>query len=174
MARVILAGTGCGGGDDASSTPTIGEPETTTTSEPETTSTVDPQAAAEADVLAAYDAHWDAYLRAGDPPTPDAPFLAEHETGNMLEGARHNLSKLQAEGLAIRGRYETDAVVTQLGATTAVVEDCGLDQTEIYRVRDGSVVEDSDDERDGLIVELVVENGSWKVSDLEPDQGVCE
>jgi hypothetical protein len=174
VAGVILAGPGCGERDGASSTTTASEPETTITSEPETTSTEDPQAAAEADVLAAYDALWDAYLRAGDPPAPDAPFLAEHQTGNMLEGLRNNLRKLQAEGLAIRGSYETDSVVTQLGATTAVVEDCGLDQTEIYRIRDGSVVEDSDDERDGLILELVAEEGSWKVSDLEPDQEVCE
>ncbi|CAN5484562.1 hypothetical protein BH20ACT2_BH20ACT2_03950 [soil metagenome] len=180
-AGVVFVVQGCSGGDSASSsatsepeTTTTSEPETTTTSEPETTTSEDPQAAAESEVLAAYEGMWEDYLRAGDPPTPDAPFLADHQDGNMLEGTRVNLVKMKAEGLAIRGTYETDAVVTQLGSDTAVVEDCGLDQTELYRRDTGTVINSSDADRDGRVAEVVLKDGSWKVSDLADDAGVCE
>lgn len=161
---VVLVVQACGDGDSASSTTTTAEPETTTATE----------VPREAEVLAAYEGMWEDYLRAGDPPTPAAPYLADHQDGNMLSGARANLEKMEAEGLGIRGSYETDAKVTQLGADTAVVEDCGLDQTEMYRRATGVVIKTSDAERDGLIVELVVKDGSWKVSDLADDAGVCE
>lgn len=138
-----------------------------------TSTTVDP-ADVEADVVAAYEASWLNLLAAGDPPTADAPELAEHATGDALEGFRSTLASYAAEGIAFRGTIEFDARATQVGADTAVVEDCGLDRTELVVIATGEVAEDSDDARDGLVADLVLEDGAWKVSRLRDDPQVCE
>jgi hypothetical protein len=38
----------------------------------------------------------------------------------------------------------------------------------------GDVVEAFDDEPEGLVVDMVKEDGTWKVSDYTRDEGVCE
>ena len=163
VAAVAALTAGCG--DDESSSPP--------TTDAEGTTTEDDRAADEADVLAAYQAQWDGYIAAGDPPDPDAEEIAEHATGDVLEGTRDVLRQFEAEGVVVRGSYETDGVVAQLNDDRAVVEDCGLDQIELIVAATGAVVEDSDDIRDGLVVELVLEDGTWKVSKLSRDEGVC-
>jgi hypothetical protein len=158
---------GCGGGDGGGE----GGSETTAPDEPGTSE--DPRESLEADVVAAYEASWTDFIKAGDPPSPDAEFLADHMAGDALEVSRNLLNQLQAEGVVLRGTYQFDARVTELGDDRAVVEDCGLDQMEVVSPSSGEVVEPHDDERDGVVAELTLEGGSWKVISYADDGQVC-
>jgi hypothetical protein len=160
----------CGRGDGGGGEETTGVP---STSEDGTPTTEDQQKSLEADVVAAYEASWTDFIKAGDPPSPDAEFLADHMAGDALEVSRNLLNELQAEGVVLRGTYQFDPRVTELGDDRAVVEDCGLDQMEVVSPSSGEVVEPHDDERDGVVAELTLEGGSWKVISYADDGRVC-
>jgi hypothetical protein len=93
--------------------------------------------------------------------------------GGALEVSRNLLHELQAEGVVLRGTYQFDARVIELADDRAVVEDCGLDQMEVVSPASGEVVEPHDDERDGVVAELTLEGGSWKVISYSNDGEVC-
>jgi hypothetical protein len=159
---------GCGGDDDGG-----GAGGTAATAEDETTETEDPREALHADVVAAYEASWTDFIEAGDPPSPDAEFLADHMAGEALDVTRNLLRQYNAEGVVLRGTFEVDAVVTELGEGSAVIEDCALDQLEVIMPDSGRVAEGHDEERDGFVAELTVEGGLWKVISLTDDDEVC-
>jgi hypothetical protein len=167
LTAVAFAVAGCGG-DDSS-----GGAGAATAAEDEAPTTEGPQQRLEADVIAAYEASWSDFIEAGDPPSPDAEFLADHMTGKALDVSRNLLHQLQAEGVILRGSYEFDARVTELAEDRAVVEDCGLDRMEVVSPTSGEVVEPHDDERDGIVAELTLEGGVWKVISYADDGEVC-
>jgi hypothetical protein len=139
----------------------------------ETTKSDDPRDVLEADALAAYEASWNDFIKAGDPPSPDAEFLADHMAGDALDVTRNLLRQYNAEGVILRGTFEVDAVVTDLSEDSAVIEDCALDQLEVVVPDSGRVAEGHDEERDGFVAELIVEGGLWKVTSLTDDDQVC-
>ncbi len=49
--------------------------------------------------------------------------------GDALGVTRNLLRQYHAEGVVLRGTFEFDAVVTDLSEDSAVIEDCGFDQT---------------------------------------------
>jgi hypothetical protein len=171
VAAAALALAACGGGDDDEAVGESADPAAATDNE--TTTTEDPRQAREADVVAAYEASWNDFIKAGDPPSPDAEFLANHLSGEALTVSRNLLNALKAEGVVLRGTYDFDARVTDLADDRAVVEDCGLDLLQVVEPTSGEVVEDNDDERDGLVAELTLEGGSWKVISYTDDAQVC-
>ena len=75
----------------------------------------------EADVLAAYEASWNDFIEAGDPPSPDAEFLADHMAGDALDVTRNLLRQYHAEGVVLRGTFDVDAVVTELERRPALL-----------------------------------------------------
>jgi hypothetical protein len=160
----VLAG--CGGDDG-------GEAESETMAADEPSTSEDPRALPEADVLAAYEASWNDFVKAGNPPVPDAEFLADHMAGDALDVTRSLLRQYHAEGVVLRGTFEVDAVVTELSEDRAVIEDCALDQLEVVVADSGRVAEGHDEERDGFVAELIVEGGLWKVISLTDDDQVC-
>lgn len=167
LAFVVAA---CGGGDDGAE---AGAAAATTNAGDESTTTADPREALRADVVAAYEASWNDFIKAGDPPSPDAAFLANHMAGEALEVTRNLLRQYNAEGVVLRGSFEVDAVVTDLGEGSAVIDDCALDQLEVVMPHSGRVAEGHDEERDGFVAELTVEGGLWKVISLTDDDEVC-
>jgi hypothetical protein len=168
LTALAFVAAACGGGDDG------GEAGgTSATAEDETTATEDPREALQADVVAAYEASWNDFIEAGDPPSPDAQFLVEHLSGEALETTRDLLRQYEAEGVVVRGTYEFDATVRELGDDRAVVEDCGFDQLQLVVPGSGTVVETFDDQRDGLVAELTLEGSSWKVISYADDGQVC-
>jgi hypothetical protein len=156
---------GCGGDDggDAEGEASAAAGETTPS----------PRDNREADALAAYEASWNDFIKAGNPPLPDAEFLADHMAGNALDVTRNLLRQYHAEGVVLRGTFEVDAVVTDLSQDSAVIEDCALDQLEVVVPDSGRVAEGHDDERDGFVADLIVEGGLWKVTSLTDDDQVC-
>jgi hypothetical protein len=153
-------------GDDDSSTPAtdLGNDDDTATTDNATT---------EEELVAAYEASWNDFIRAGDPPQPDAPFLADHTTGEALTAVQNLLQGYVAEGVVMRGSYEFNARVVESGEREATVHDCGLNQLQAVVAATGEVVDQSDDVPDGLIAALVLEDGNWKVSSLENSGEVC-
>lgn len=97
-AVLLLAATGCDGGDDEAggSTTTIAE---TTTSTPTTTEAPTTTLSPEDGVLAAYRAATDAVTAAANPPNPDHPLLAEHLTGEQLDLVRSYVDQLRASNI---------------------------------------------------------------------------
>jgi hypothetical protein len=164
VCAAAMLGAACGGDDDDTTT------DTTEANEGPTTTT---QADLEAEIVAAYEQSWRDFIRAGDPPDPDAEFLTDHNTGEALTAGRNLLEQYAAEGVVVEGSYEFDAEVVELGDGTAVVEDCGLNQTRGVLAETGEVVDTSDDERDGLMADMVLEDEAWKVSSLTNDAEVC-
>ncbi|MGH9193253.1 MAG: hypothetical protein ACRDZ0_12380 [Acidimicrobiales bacterium] len=168
LTALALLVAGCGGDDDG------GEAgRTSSTFDDEATTTEHPREALEAEVVAAYEASWTDFINAGDPPSPDAEFLADHLAGDALDVSRNLLRQYHAEGVVLRGTFEVDASVTELSDGTAVVEDCALDQLEVIVPDSGRVAEGHDDEREGFVAELTMEGGLWKVISLMDDDQVC-
>jgi hypothetical protein len=168
LTALAFAVAGCGGDDDSGD----GERADTAAADGAPT-TEDPQERLEADVIAAYEASWSDFIEAGDPPSPDAEFLADHMTGEALDVSRNLLRQYHAEGVVLRGTFQVDAVVAELGEGSAVVEDCALDQLEVIVADSGRVAEGHDDERDGFVAELTMEGGLWKIISLADDDQVC-
>jgi hypothetical protein len=167
-AALVLAVAACGGDDGGDD-----DAGATTGADDETTTTEDPQAALESEVVAAYEASWTDFIAAGDPPSPDAESLTNHLTGDALAVSRNLLNQLRSEGVVLRGTYEFNAGVSELDSDRAVVEDCGVDRMQVVDPGSGRVVEDYDDEPDGIVAELTLEGGSWKVTSYTDDSGVC-
>jgi hypothetical protein len=159
---------GCGGDDDSGEAGVASD-----THEDETSTTEDPRGALETEIVAAYEASWTDFIEAGDPPSPDAESLVEHLSGDALETTRDLLRQYEAEGVVVRGTYQFDATVRELGDDRAVVEDCGFDQLQLVVPGSGTVVETFDDQRDGLVAELTLEGRSWKVISYADDRQVC-
>jgi hypothetical protein len=165
----IACALGACGGDDGG-----GEAvEPAAADEAESTSTEDPRQSLEADVIAAYKASWTDFIQAGDPPSPDAGFLADHMAGDALAVTRDLLRRYQAEGVVLRGGFEVDATLRELTNDRGVVEDCGLDHLELVAEVSGTVVEGHDEDRDGYVAQLTLEGNSWKVISLVEDGQVC-
>jgi hypothetical protein len=163
----VLAGCGGdddGGGSDESAGRTVAD---------EAATTEDPQESLAADVVAAYEASWTDFIKAGDPPSPDAEFLADHMGGEALTVTRNLLRQYHAEGVVLRGTFTVDAAVTELSENRAVIEDCALDELEVVVPDSGRVAEGHDDDRDGFVVELIMEGGMWKVISLTDDDQLC-
>jgi hypothetical protein len=169
LAVLALVVAGCGGDDDGGDVQSDDPP----TAEDEPPTTEDPQESLAADVVAAYEASWTDFIKAGDPPSPDAEFLADHMAGDALDVTRNLLRQYHAEGVVLRGTFTVDAAVTELSEDRAVIEDCALDQLEVVVPDSGRVAEGHDNEHDGFVAELSVEGGLWKVISLTDDDQVC-
>ena len=168
VASALVGGAlvGCGGDDDEP----VSDLESGASSDETTTTAV---ADDEAAVVAAYEGMWQGLIAAGDPPDPESAALAEHATGEVLANFQDFLARNAAEGVALRGTYEFDARATSMSDETATVADCGLDQTQLVVIATGEVAEPFDQERDGVVADLVVEEGTWKVSTVRDDPSAC-
>jgi hypothetical protein len=163
----------CGGDGDASpDASTTTAPRESTTSSSTSTTTTSPDDA-EAEVLAAYELAWQDYVRAGDPVEPDAPFLAEHRTGANLQAVRNQLSEFAAEGVVLRGEYRPGAELLDLEGASARLRDCAVDALQVVIPATGAVVQESGAVQAGAFVDMVLEDGRWKVSTYVRDEEAC-
>lgn len=167
-ALVFLGATGlagCGGAKDSA------DDDVTT----EATATTAPEMSTDAEaVLAAYEAQWADFVRASDPPDPDAAYLADHMTGKVLASSHNELQKFEAEGIGLRGAVQTDASVVEIADGSAVIEDCNRDNTKTYLIATGEVVDTSSGEPRGLIANMLLEDDQWKITSFERNETVCE
>ena len=145
-------------------------PSTTTSAPPSTTTTV----GEDQEVLDAYVAFWnDGYLEAADPMDPTSPALAAHATGAQLETLQRAFIARQANGEVIRGTLDLQPRVVSVVDERATVRDCYLDNTGIFDEASGERVDTASGVRHLITATLVVEDDTWKVSDLKQEGDGC-
>jgi hypothetical protein len=155
-------------GDGAAATTS---PDDTSTSEPSTTDATTTTLDAEEEVLAAYRDFWEVYLEVGGMTGPFDPemvgsILRSRSTGPEYD---HLFDLFQADRLAgqvRRGTLDLAPAVVSLDGSTATVSDCIDDHTGIYRADTGERVDTDTPELHNVTVDLVVEEGVWKVERL--------
>lgn len=141
----------------------------TTTSEPPAT-----PASSDQEVLDAYIAFWnDGYLEAADPMDPTNPALAAHATGEQLETLERAFLARQTSGEVIRGTLDLQPRVVSVVGETATVRDCYLDDTGVFDAATGERRDTATGVRHLITATLIVEDDTWKVSDLQQEGDGC-
>lgn len=152
--------------DDDGASPTT----TSATSDESTTTTI----GEDQEVLDAYVSFWnDGYLAAADPMDPTDPALAAHATGEQLETLERAFLARQTNGEVIRGTLDLQPRVVSVVGDTATVRDCYLDNTGVYDAATGERHDTATGVRHLIRATLVVEDDTWKVSDLEQEGDGC-
>lgn len=177
LAVVVLAAAACSGdgessspGSSTSNTPTSST--STTTSEPTSTTatkdTTSPIADEEAVILERYLEFWDVRFEANsDPVDPADPRLADLATDAQLNNVLEETQRRADQGLALRNPTdsvtERRAVVVSVDGSEATIQDCSINDTIVYRVSDGEVVDDSTVTR-SVSATMRKVDGVWKLS----------
>lgn len=126
------------------------------------------------EVLDAYVSFWnDGYLAAADPMDPTDPALAAHATGEQLETLERAFLARQTNGEVIRGTLDLQPRVVSVVGDTATVRDCYLDNTGVFDALTGERHDTATGVRHLITATLVVEDDTWKLSDLEREGDGC-
>lgn len=160
----VAIAAGCGDDDDRS----IPVGTTTSTTEPTFTTETSAAVDAETELVARYEAFWDARFAANQEPVdPDDPALREFATGAQLENVIDETTRNRDEGLAFRrpanSVYERRVTVIEVAGGTARLQDCVTNDGIVYRVADGTVVEDSV-ATNSLEATMQLVEGEWKLA----------
>jgi hypothetical protein len=159
----------CGADDDDAGQPVPASPTASASPSP---SPADPVAVAERLALAAYEGMWAAYDQAGRAPEadPDDPRLAEHATGDALEGLRTALGRLRDQGLVFEGtNVLLSPTVVELSPadspTAAEIEDCHDTSGWVVVRADGGDYDDEPGGRRAVFADVERgDDGVWRVS----------
>lgn len=177
LAVAVLAATACSGdgessspGSSTSSTSTTST--STTTSEPTsttaTTGTTSPTDDEQAVILQRYLEFWDVRFEANsDPVDPADPRLADLATDAQLNNVLEETQRRADQGLALRNPTdsvtERRPVVVSVDGSEATIQDCSINDTIVYRVSDGEVIDDSTVTR-SVSATMRKVDGVWKLS----------
>lgn len=122
-------------------------------------------------VLTSYAGMWEGFAHAGQTADPTDPMLARYTTGNALQLLSQGLVQDKKLGIVARGRPLLHPQVTgltpQTAPTSAEVSDCS-DTTsfQAYSKTTGKPVDTGPSGKRLVVADLVVQDGSWKVSEL--------
>lgn len=175
---VVILAAACSNGSDSAPNPADRSSSTTTSTRRSTTSTSNRAATQEATLRAAVRAFWDLYLELGAKPGPfDAAAtrqrLTERTTGKELNRLLATFSSNAAAGYVVRGGIDVAPMVVSVDDASAQVRDCYDDTTGLYRVSDGSRVDADNPNRHQVLMSLVLEGGTWKVSAITDEGEAC-
>lgn len=177
LAAAVLAATGCSDDEqpaspNSSASSSLTSSTTSSTSAPTTsttsTSTTEQVEDEEALILDRYLEFWDVRFEANSEPVdPDDPRLADLATDAQLTNVLEETQRRADQGLALR--YPTNSVterrpvVASIDGTEAIIQDCSINDTIVYRISDGEVIDDSTVTRS---VSATMRNvdGVWKLS----------
>lgn len=135
-----------------------------------------------AETIAAYDAHWDARSAYLDPPDPVSPLIAETTSGVYRDLMVSLAERFANDGQFLRDRPPTNPEVWRVdGVNQVILIDCHRTNPErgVYDATTGertdlipSIV---DEQMDLLEATMVLEDGLWKVDDLQANEDTtCE
>jgi hypothetical protein len=125
-------------------------------------------------VLAAYGAGWAAFEHALADANPEDPELTATMVAPQLTGVRANLVADQQQGMVGKGTFTLHPKITSLSATTATVIDCAYSTSVLVYAKTGKPVPPiTPPENDGVLSELVLSGGAWKVSKQTVTDGKC-
>lgn len=150
----VLVLAACSDDDDGalgSTTTSESSSTTTSTSEPTTTSSpdsTDPGDDEDAEILGRYLAFWEARFEANtEPVNPDDERLADLATGPQLDNVREETRQRAEAGLAFRrpedSITERRPRIVAVGGDQATIQDCAINDSVVYRVSTGEVIDDS-------------------------------
>jgi hypothetical protein len=129
--------------------------------------------------ISGYEAYWDARVEFWDPADPDHRLVGQTMTGDQLEVIRGLLVDHQDRGLVLRGRAETHPEVVQIAsASELTILDCMAQDPErgVFDAATGERTDDiapvAEDQRDLRSTVMVLEDGFWKVSDIQGQANV--
>lgn len=172
---VALLASGCSD-DDAPSSATTTEEPGTTTSDPITTTTEStttslttsvPADNDEAAIVERYLQFWDVRFETNSHPVnPDDPRLATLATGPQLENVITETQQRLDAGMALR-RPEDSVTerrprVVEITGDTATIQDCSVNDSIVYRVATGEVIDDSVVTR-SVTATMRKADGEWRI-----------
>jgi hypothetical protein len=183
----VLLVAGCSSsGDDDNTTTTIRESSSTTTpsSTSSTTSsssstTIAPEDDEQA-IVDQYLGFWEARFEANsEPVNPDLPALADFATGAQLDNVIAETQRRKDSGLAVRlpddSVGERRVKVASVEGDEALLLDCATNDTVLYRVDTGEVIDDSVATR-SIEATMRLVDGKWRLAgtrELQKWEGVA-
>lgn len=127
-----------------------------------------------ADAIAGYEAYWDARVEFWDPADPSNPLVGQTMTGAQLDLIAGLLADHANRGLALRGRATTHPEIIEVrSATEVAILDCSEQDPGrgLFVIETGERLDDIPAVRDGQLdltsAVMVLEDGAWKVSDVQ-------
>lgn len=156
-ATVLLTACACGSDDDEA-TDTSSSTTPTTEAPPATVSVED-------EVETAYLAFWEMFVRLAEAPDPTDPEITDRASGEALGNLVDGLTTLQSSNQRsdFGRRYRHDVLMVDLtDDSTAVLEDCAVDDSRVVDVSTGRTV------AEGLVTEhlqatLILSGNQWRV-----------
>jgi len=172
---VLGLSAGCSGDTEVADPPVTTETEASTSTTEVTTSTApEPPADDGAAALAAYEGFWAAFVEILSQPDPELlGALAEYGGGQALDAVEAVIQQYHAEGVRARGDYELHPQLVHLDETSAVLEDCIVDNLGKYLVVTDEVIEPAEGKGVGFRAGLEREGDRWRVLTLEAADEVC-
>lgn len=156
-----------------SATSTTSTPRTSTTRQA-TTTTVNAAVAVEL----AYRDFWDMFLELGamtGPFDPNVviPILRRRTTGPEYDTLFKNFQGDRLAGIVRKGTVDLAPKVLSVDDVKATLKDCYDDHIGVYRASTGERTDKDTPDRHPATVELIVEDGAWKVKTLTFEEGTC-
>ena len=174
--------------DDGTAAVSSSSTTSTTSTSPTSTSSTPPSSSTTAtsdddrdvEIVDRYVAFWDARFEANtEPVNPEDPDLAEYATGAQLENVREETRQRADAGLALRRPADTVTerrpTVIEVDGDVATLQDCAINDTIVYRVATGEVIDDSVVTRSVSATMRLVE-GKWRLEstqELQKWEGVA-
>jgi hypothetical protein len=165
---------GCGGDDDggeASGTSAAAEDGSTTTS-PAAATTAAP-ATPEGHAMAAYERAWEAEFEALNPPNPEHPALTESFTGVAAQSIVGIIVAAQDDGHYTVGSMQTNPEAVSVTADKVLLRDCTTEDSISYDMATDAVVEQGPYPPRSREVEVVNQDGTWRVSLIRTLEEPC-
>lgn len=134
----------------------------------------------EAEIVDRYLAFWDARFEANtEPVNPDDPRLADLATGPQLDNVREETKQRADAGLALRRPEDTVTErrprIIEVEGDVATIQDCAINDSIVYRVATGEVLDDSVVTR-SVSATMRLVDGQWRLEatrELQKWEGVA-
>jgi hypothetical protein len=170
---LVLGLAACGGGGDDDDAEASGDtPSESSTTEPDGTTTTAPPTPEE-QAIAAYEASWDAEFVALNPPNPLHPGLTDVFTGEAAQTIAGIIVETQNAGQYYVGSMETHPTVASATAEEVLLNDCTIENSTTYDATTGAVVETGPYPPRSRQIEVVNQDGTWRVSVIRTLEDPC-
>jgi hypothetical protein len=165
----------CGGDDDGGDASAVEDLDTTTTEDGggESTTSTTQSDSPEAQAIAAYEAAWAAMFTASDPPNPMHPDLSATLTGVARDSIVAVVVEQQNAGQRTAGSMETHPEAVSVTGSEVRLRDCTVEQSTTYDIASGAVVEGPSGTPRAREVEVVNQDGTWRVSVITTLEDPC-
>jgi hypothetical protein len=106
-------------------------------------------------------------------PNAVIPILRRRTTGIEYETLFRNFQADRLAGLVRKGTIDLAPKVLSVDDSKASLKACDDDHIGVYRASTGERLDTDTPDRHPATVELVLEDGSWKVQTLTFEEGTC-